>query len=82
MKKTARTATRGQEAPSPQLAFAAMIDAKATLLDAIVNAGLSVLGAMLEEDRTKLCGPRYAHAPGRAAWRGGHVDGPSAAPLD
>lgn len=75
MKKTARSAPRGQEPPSSQLAFAAMIDAKATLHDAVVSAGLSVLAAMLEEERTKLCGPRYAHASGRVASRGGHADG-------
>jgi putative transposase len=74
MKDTARRRGRGQEATA-QLAFAAMIDAKATLHDAIVSAGMSVLGAMLEDERTKLCGPRYAHAPTRAATRAGHVDG-------
>ena len=75
MKKTARSARPGQEAPSSQLAFAAMIGARATLHDAVVAAGLSVLVAMLEEERTRLCGPRYAHAPDRAASRAGHVDG-------
>jgi putative transposase len=74
MKDTARKTSCRQEAPA-QLAFEAMLDARATLHDAIVSAGLGVLGAMLEEERTRLCGPRYAHAPDRAASRGGHVDG-------
>jgi putative transposase len=74
MKDTARKMTRRQEA-TPQLAFAAMIDARATLHDAIVSAGMSVLGAMLEEERAKLCGPRYAHQPGRTATRSGHTEG-------
>lgn len=61
MKDTASKTTRRQEATTPQLALAAMIDARATLHDAIVSAGMTVLGAMLEEERAKLCGPRYEH---------------------
>ena len=74
MKDTARKTNRCQEA-TPQLAFSAMIEARATLHDAIVSAGMGVLGAMLEEERTRICGPRYAHVPGRTATRSGHVDG-------
>lgn len=74
MKDTARKLERRQGA-TPQLAFAAMLDARATLHDAIVSAGMSVLGAMLEEERAKLCGPRYAHQPDRSATRSGHTDG-------
>ena len=74
MKNTARKMGRRQESTA-QLAFAAMLDARATLHDAIVSAGMGVLGAMLEEERTRLCGPRYAHLPGRTATRGGHVAG-------
>jgi hypothetical protein len=74
MKDTARKMTRRQEA-TPQLAFAAMLDARATLHDAIVSAGMGVLSAMLEEERAQLCGPRYAHQVGRSATRSGHTDG-------
>jgi transposase-like protein len=74
MKDTARKKDGRQEATA-QLVFAAMIDARATLHDAIVSAGMSVLSAMLEEERTKLCGPRYAHLPDRLANRAGHADG-------
>jgi len=74
MKDTARKKDARQEAPS-QLVFAAMLGARATLHDAIVSAGMSVLGAMLEEERTRLCGPRYAHDPARLASRAGHTDG-------
>lgn len=74
MKDTARKTGRRQEA-TPQLAFTAMMDARATLHDAIVSAGMTVLGAMLEEERSKLCGPRYEHQPGRMATRSGHTDG-------
>jgi hypothetical protein len=27
----------------------------------MVRSGLQVLGALLEEDRAAICGPRYAH---------------------
>jgi hypothetical protein len=52
-----------------------MVEARATLHDAIVNAGMSVLSAMLEAERTHLCGPRYAHQSGRVATRAGHAPG-------
>lgn len=74
MKETARKTTRRQEG-TPQLAFAAMLDARATLHDAIVSAGMTVLGAMLEEERVKVCGPRYAHQRERSATRAGHTKG-------
>jgi transposase-like protein len=51
------------------------MDTRATLHDAVVNAGMAVLAAMLEEERSKLCGPRYAHQPDRIATRAGHADG-------
>jgi len=74
MKDTARSRSRGQESTA-QLAFNAMLDARATLHDAIISAGMGVLGAMLEEERAQLCGPRYAHQPGRNATRAGHAEG-------
>ena len=39
----------------------------------MVRSGLRVLDAMLEDDRTALCGPRYAHDPTRGASRAGTV---------
>jgi transposase-like protein len=36
---------------------------------------MSVLSAMLETDRTRLCGERYTHDAARAAFRAGSVDG-------
>ena len=74
MKETARTKRRCQET-TEQLAFAAMRDARATLHEAVVHAGMTVLAAMLEEDRTKLCGLRYEHDGDRRATRAGHVEG-------
>jgi len=75
MKDTARRRARSQETTTEQLVFAAMRDARATLHDAVVTAGMTVLGAMLEEDRARLCGPRYAHDPHRQASRAGHAEG-------
>ena len=75
MKDTARRRSRSQESTSAQLVFAAMVDARATLHEAVVASGMMVLSAMLEEDRTKLCGARYAHDAFRLASRAGHADG-------
>jgi putative transposase len=75
MKDTARRRARSQETTTEQLVFAAMRDARATLHDAVVAAGMGVLSAMLEEDRSRLCGPRYAHDPRRRASRAGHAEG-------
>ena len=44
-----------------------LVDTRTELFDLMVRSGLRVLDAMLEEDRTALCGPRYAHDPSRAA---------------
>jgi len=50
-----------------------LVDTKAELFELMVRSGLRVLDVMLEEDRTALCGPRYAHQPARAASRAGTV---------
>jgi transposase-like protein len=75
MKDTARRRTKIQETTTEQVMFAAMRDARATLHEAVVAAGMTVLSAMLEEDRTKLCGPRYVHDRDRSALRAGYTDG-------
>jgi transposase-like protein len=75
MKDTARRRTKIQETTTEQVVFAAMHDARATLHEAVVAAGMAVLSAMLEEDRTKLCGARYVHDPDRRASRAGHTEG-------
>jgi transposase-like protein len=51
------------------------VDTRAELLELVTRSGLKVLGAMLEEDRTAVCGPRYAHEPDRPASRAGTVRG-------
>jgi putative transposase len=75
MKNTAKRRDEGQGGSFQQLVFAAMADARSTLHDAVVQAGMTVLGAMLEEDRAKLCGRRYAHDTERSATRAGYTDG-------
>ncbi|HMG19641.1 MAG TPA: IS256 family transposase [Gemmatimonadales bacterium] len=50
-----------------------LMDTRAELLELVTRSGLKVLDAMLEEDRTALCGPRYAHEPERPASRAGTV---------
>lgn len=50
-----------------------LVDTKAELLELMIRSGLRVLDAMLEEDRTTLCGPRYAHQAARTASRAGTV---------
>ncbi len=75
MKNTAKSRDVGQGGSFQQLVFAAMADARATLHDAVVQAGMNVLGAMLEEDRAKLCGRRYEHNVERTATRAGYAKG-------
>ena len=58
MKKTAKRTREGQEG-TRGFALAALMDARTTLHDAVIHAGLAVLGGLLEDDRAKLCGPRY-----------------------
>ena len=67
MKNTARSKAGRQERKFDQLMFAALQDARSTLHEAVISAGMSVLSAMLETDRTRLCGERYTHDAARAA---------------
>src|SRR5258708_10628816 len=48
-----------------------LVDTKTELLELASRSGLKVFTATLEEDRTALCGPRYAHEPDRPASRVG-----------
>jgi len=49
--------------------------ASAALWDAVVISRLALVEEELEEERARVCGPRYAHQPERRALRGGHVEG-------
>jgi putative transposase len=50
-----------------------LVDTRTELLELAITSGLKVLQTMLEEDRTAICGPRYAHQAERIASRGGTV---------
>jgi hypothetical protein len=50
-----------------------LVDTKAERVELMVRSGLRVLDAMLEEDRTALCGQRYVHDAARTASRAGAV---------
>lgn len=50
-----------------------LVDTRTELLELAVRSGMRVLEAMMEEDRTAVCGARYAHEPDRAASRAGSV---------
>ena len=49
--------------------------AKEGLLALAVGTGLQVMGAMFDEDVTRLCGPEGKHNPDRAGYRHGAEDG-------
>lgn len=50
-----------------------LVDTRTELLELAVRSGMKVLEAMMEDDRTAVCGARYAHEPNRAASRAGSV---------
>lgn len=52
-----------------------ILDARLALREVVVGAGLKVLAAMLEEDRTALCGPKSQPDESRRAYRHGQDDG-------
>ena len=74
MKKIAkRTASREVEIGSPQLTLRELV--RADLREFVASAGMAALRAVLEQERTEVCGPRYAHLPGRQARRAGSAPG-------
>ena len=50
-----------------------LVGTRTELFELAMRSGLKVFTAMLEEDRTAVCGPRYAHEPDRPASRAGTV---------
>ncbi len=52
-----------------------LVSSRGCLLNLSVRTGLKVLGAMLEEDRVRLCGPKGYPDPNRTATRYGTDDG-------
>ena len=50
-----------------------LVETRTELFELAMRAGLRVFTTMLEDDRTAICGPRYAHQPDRAVGRAGTV---------
>ncbi len=48
-------------------------DVRSAFFGLCINAGKAVLGAMMEAERTALCGPKGVPAAQRIAYRGGHT---------
>ena len=73
--KKSRTAGPSRVVESPTVRslplVEVLVDTKAALFELMVQSGLQVLDALLEEDRTVLCGQRYAHHADRHASRAG-----------
>jgi transposase-like protein len=65
--------------PVPTSVNVAMADIAATMREGLlamaVSAGLAVMGSLMEESVTALCGPKGKHDPGRRAVRHGAEDG-------
>jgi transposase-like protein len=78
MKRKSRTAVRSIQGDSPSAQrhlplVDLLVDTRTELFELAIRSGLRVLDAMLEEDRTAICGPRYTHQPARVASRTGTV---------
>lgn len=65
----------GEGKPSRKGVFEVVIGVRKTLFDLAMDSGLQVVKALLEEERTELCGPKGRHDPSRRASRGGHDEG-------
>jgi hypothetical protein len=89
MKKTARKTRRTEAAPrlratlgelareeaDKQLTLGLRDLVRENLREFVISAGTAALTAVLEEERTQLVGPRYAHLPMRQARRSGSAPG-------
>jgi putative transposase len=78
MKKAAKKRPEGQVESFGQRMLpiaAVMFTLRRGLRDFVVEAGVQALDALLEDERTQLCGPRYRHDADRRAMRAGHASG-------
>ena len=75
MKKTAKEATKSQTSLWTQLMIPLAALIRGDLLALVHQLGLQAIAAMLEADRTKLCGERYKHNVARLAMRAGTTRG-------
>ena len=76
MKNTRKKKVESQEVAQVLLPILGILaTVKGALYELVVSSGMSVLLAVLEQEREKLCGVRYQHDTGRAASRAGYADG-------
>ena len=77
MKRESRTVDRSDQVDSLSQRHLPLVDllvdTRAELMELAIASGLKVFTAMLEEDRTAVCGPRYQHQVEREASRAGTV---------
>src|ERR1700704_1352025 len=77
MKQESRTVDRSDQVDSPTQRHLPLVDllvdTRSDLMELAVASGLKVLQAMLEADRTTICGERYQHQMARQASRAGTV---------
>jgi hypothetical protein len=75
MKKSAKESSPDQASIWTQLLIPLAALVRGDLLALVHQLGLQAIVAMLEDERTKLCGERYKHDASRAATRGGSTHG-------
>ncbi len=75
MKKPAKEPSRNQASLWTQLLIPLATMIRGDLLGLVHQLGMQAVLAMLEDERTRLCGERYKHDASRQATRGGSVRG-------
>jgi putative transposase len=75
MRKSAKETSRDQASIWTQLMLPLAALVRGDLLALVHQLGLQAFAAMLEAERTKLCGPRYKHDGARTATRAGWTQG-------
>src|ERR1700743_30337 len=75
MTKSAKEASRDQGSIWTQLLIPLAALVRGDLLALVHQLGLQAFAAMLEAERTELCGPRYKHDESRMATRSGSTRG-------
>lgn len=75
MPKSAKESTKNQGSLLTQLLMPLAALVRQDLLGLVHQLGMQAFAAMLEAERTQLCGERYKHNPGRKATRAGSAPG-------
>ncbi len=73
MKKSASSRGTTEVGTLAQLVLPLAALVRGDLRELVTKIGLEAIKALLEQERTVLCGPAYVHDPARTATRGGHV---------